>query len=432
MLYPAYKFVDTAKGEIRYRNKICELSSFELPSTPIDCYTTYFRFDDLFLEHFNNNYQSVSKYQGKCISDYIPIDIDNKNLNESLRICRDFVNNLKYEYDIEPDSLGIFFSGSKGFHIEIPVGLLGDIKPSSDLPVKYKRFILSFGSWGFDTAIYEKVRLWRVENSFNSKSGLYKVRLTPNELYSLPLKEIQQIASKPRDSSNFPTYDDWDCNKNLSLLWKEAVKITKPKKKLISSKQNYDFDFLSKGVQKGYRNDTAFKNAKKLKRVGIQKLDTSVMLIAWNQLNDPPLLKKEINRVVTSVFAYNINDSDSINFRRMVRDESIIKKLRPNHRTIFYEILFRINSEPKSWLHNGKYYYCGIGQMVLSSKKFAELCNDKSINKDTVDYTLKILEKEGRIIWERLDGEGGRILTYLGIENSAGFSAPNSAPKENL
>ncbi|NIQ14727.1 MAG: hypothetical protein GTO02_10110, partial [Candidatus Dadabacteria bacterium] len=58
-------------------------------------------------------------------SDYIPIDIDSKDLNKALDDTRTLITHLKNEFGIDENRIRVYFSGSKGFHIEIPSYLFG-------------------------------------------------------------------------------------------------------------------------------------------------------------------------------------------------------------------------------------------------------------------------------------------------------------------
>lgn len=412
MKYPNYKYVDTAFGKISNRNKIQETDQIQLPNEPIDCYRTYFRFDSLYIDHFNKNDKSISQYRGKCISDYIPIDIDNTNLNESLRTGRDFVNYLYYDLDIQYESLGIYFSGSKGFHVNIPLTLLGVVEPSENLPLRFKKFVLSFGNWGFDLKIYDKARLWRLENSINSKSGLYKIRLYGRELLDLSIDEIKVLAKVPRENSGFSSYNDFEVNLQLASIWEETGTIVAPKTKITFSHPKDKIDFLNKGVSKGSRNNTTFDYAKKLKIIGYNEPDTVEQLIQWNHLNSPPLAEKEVKRTIRSVFSFDIGDSDSIGIRRLFRDDKIYKDFNSEQRDIYVQIISRVNTKPKAWCWKGRMYYCNAGEFICSNQSLADFCS-KNVNRDTVRYALDKLEEEGKIIMQRLDGRDGKKIILI-------------------
>lgn len=417
MNYPEYKYVDTAFGAINRRNHPMEINKIRLPNKPVDCYRTYFRFERSYINHFHKNGRSISQYQGKCISDFIPIDIDSTNLDEALRIGRDFINYLQHDFDVEFESLGVYFSGSKGFHIEIPIHLIGKIEPSENLPLRFKKFVLSFGNWGFDTKIYDKARLWRIENSINSISNLYKIRLWASALLDLSIDKIQELAKKPRDNSIFPFYDKTKPSPLLTSIWKDTETIITPKAKINFSHPKDKISFLDKGVSEGNRNNTAFEYAKKLKSLGFKQSDVIEKLIQWNQLNKPPLTEKEVKRTIQSVFSFNITDSDSIGIRRLFRDFDLYKSFNSEQRDVFVQIISRVNTQPNAWKWHDKMYWCNAREFICSNQSLADFCG-KNVNKDKVRYILDKLEREGCIIMQNLGGLDGKKVKLLVLKST--------------
>ncbi|HEX3037065.1 MAG TPA: AAA family ATPase [Thermodesulfobacteriota bacterium] len=105
----------------------------------------------------------------------------------------------------------IFYSGSKGFHLELPKGLFG-YEPSIYLNEIFKVIAAEHllpQEVTIDDSVYDKVRLWRVKNTKNSKSGLLKIPLSVHELFNLTIPEIQELAKQAR-KGDF-------CDPNVSL-----------------------------------------------------------------------------------------------------------------------------------------------------------------------------------------------------------------------
>jgi P4 family phage/plasmid primase-like protien len=79
--------------------------------------------------------------------------------------------------------------------------LFGGFTPSAHLPAVHK-MIANELYQGFeqyiDTSIYHTVALIRVENSQNSKSDLYSIPLTVDELKTLTIDQIKELAKEPR------------------------------------------------------------------------------------------------------------------------------------------------------------------------------------------------------------------------------------------
>ena len=112
---------------------------------------------------------------------------------------------LEERAKVPQDCLGLFFSGSKGFHIEVSMKVF---KPES---LQYilklcKRMALKAVDAGvktLDTGIYTQGRLWRKPNSINSKKNLYKIPLTYKELRDMDAAAIADLAKNPRSDDSF-------------------------------------------------------------------------------------------------------------------------------------------------------------------------------------------------------------------------------------
>ena len=126
-------------------------------------------------------------------------DLDDKEDPEvALKEARTLV---AYLVEIVPeDAIRIYFTGLKGYHVEVEAVALG-LGPMAEL-VDVFRFIatnikdqLSLGT--FDFQVYDARRMWRLPDSAHQVTGLFKVHLLPEEL-ELSLDEIKELASKPR------------------------------------------------------------------------------------------------------------------------------------------------------------------------------------------------------------------------------------------
>ncbi len=137
---------------------------------------------------------SAKGYKGIVAAHRILIDIDVKgDLPKAHTVTRDLLSRLKTSFDIPTSSLRSKFSGSKGFHIEIPSELFGGFEPSASLPALHKAIVVQLCK-GFeesiDISIYHTTALIRIENTINSKSGLYCIPLTVDEINAMSIEEI--------------------------------------------------------------------------------------------------------------------------------------------------------------------------------------------------------------------------------------------------
>ena len=167
-----YKFVDTAFGSPKNRNRVISVEELEIPDDIADCYTSMYRFEKGYHELCKKTGSVSGTSQFPCYSDYLWFDIDNTDLELALIDARQLLINIELIDSTLSELVLIFFSGAKGFHIGIPSALFG-IEPSADLPRIHKQLVKMIAKdVSFDTAIYEHNRLWRIPNTKNSKSGL--------------------------------------------------------------------------------------------------------------------------------------------------------------------------------------------------------------------------------------------------------------------
>lgn len=127
----------------------------------------------------------------------IIIDFDNEDLLVAKKSALEAASRLILN-GFNRDDLQVYFSGAKGFHIEINLdewltreqfenvvfGVASDIK-------------------GFDTKVKDQQRLIRMPFTKNQKTGLYKIPVSLEELENSPIDVIQEAAKSP-------TVEMWD------------------------------------------------------------------------------------------------------------------------------------------------------------------------------------------------------------------------------
>ncbi len=137
-------------------------------------------------------------------------DLDAEGNVEAAR--RDAVNLLDYLTDagiVNKAAVRVYFSGNKGFHVDIAPSVFG-VQPHPAL----NRIMLGLAEWlaeeirlqTLDTTVYSSRRMWRVPGSQHSKSGLFVIELSHEELRRLSVEAIRRLAVKPRRA----LYDDED------------------------------------------------------------------------------------------------------------------------------------------------------------------------------------------------------------------------------
>lgn len=156
-----------------------------------------------------------------------------------------------FKNNILAEAIHVYFSG-RGFHLEIDPRVCG-IRPSKDLhhidrefaymmagvQIDREKVAIELNAKGkptklayparlqtLDQNIYNSDRLWRVPNTLNTKSGLFKIPLSPDELRNSPAEQIIQLAKQPRSPSVYPEYVEAHPKARLLFInaWKRTQK----------------------------------------------------------------------------------------------------------------------------------------------------------------------------------------------------------------
>jgi len=164
-----------------------------------DCYISLFDHSVNLPIYAESNDGSVAGYKGKVRFSQLAFDFDSiTDLNESLTWIRELIIKLVKEYEVNPEHLRYYFSGNKGFHLEIPNWMIDDQhEPSAEYPAVLKAMVQDLTSHA-DLSLYQTIRIYRINNTINSKSGLYKIELKYDEITSLSIEEIKKLATRRR------------------------------------------------------------------------------------------------------------------------------------------------------------------------------------------------------------------------------------------
>jgi hypothetical protein len=196
-----------AEGSVDNRNHFEGLDFAQTLQGKREAYQSYFLHTDQLAQYADAqfaiiNKRSVKGYKGTVAAECHKADVDVKDdLSKALEVTRQLVSRLINDYKVPATSLHVKFSGSKGFHIMLAEELFGGFTPSSNLPAVHKTIaneLYQGYEHHIDTSIYHTTALFRIENTQNSKSGLYSIPLTVDELTSLSIDKIEELADKPR------------------------------------------------------------------------------------------------------------------------------------------------------------------------------------------------------------------------------------------
>lgn len=282
-------------------NDINIINSFEQ-----DTYCTIYKYE--------NSDINVCNFISPLYLDLDIEDIENK-YNLLIRDLKILVNKLISEFHITINDVQIYFSGSKGFHVIISETIFG-FELSRTLNKDLKKVATYLKAYTLtkciDTKIYDYKRLFRVNNTINSKTGLYKVYVPYDTLINMSYDELIQYASRPklfkeqRFVFNQKAHDAFYnlINKiNKKDKEKTNIKIAKEyiKKKELLPCVKY---ILQNGSTNGQRNNTTIALANSLFQINYSKSDVQDIIIVWNNTkNEEPLPLKELLTTINS--AYN-------------------------------------------------------------------------------------------------------------------------------
>lgn len=239
-------FIEFISGAITNRGSFIEPDKIIFNENVPNQYRSVYLYGKEAKEWIEKN-ETIKGFRGTVALDFVPVDLDyNENDPESmpeqpLTDLRSLLGYMQSE-GVELDGLRIYFSGCKGYHVEIPSSILGNPSPSKDIPAKCRAFAerLLSGLKTADLAIVgDHTRIWRLPDSKHIKSGLYKTRLTIKEIQTLSLEDHKKIAVKPR-TVEFTEDDEFMSDAFLKGLWDQA-----PIEKPIIKKQTDDHGLFS-------------------------------------------------------------------------------------------------------------------------------------------------------------------------------------------
>lgn len=187
-----------------------------------ESYLSAFQFGDDFRQYLERT-GSTRNYKGETWSRWLWFDVDRDDIENATMDVRKLAANLCRRYMLDGDELLAFFSGSKGFHLGLPLAVCGTPEPAETFNQVCRRFaetLAGAAKVAIDSSIYDAVRLFRSPNSRHPKTGLHKRRLTFDELLNLSTRRIVELAAEPDafDLPNTPV-----CCDAAVRDWTEAV-----------------------------------------------------------------------------------------------------------------------------------------------------------------------------------------------------------------
>ena len=264
-----------------------------------DTFLSLYGYDEEVIKYFNEK-KTLSGYNGII---YLPrefmLDVDGSEIEEAQEKTIKLVSMLN---NIGVPS-NIYFSG-RGFHVGIPDKAF-KWKPDTNLHLKVKDELDKKGIYKYaDVSVTDKTRIIRLNNTLNSKSKLWKIYITNEELLELNSLGIKALANKPRQIE-IPVLQ---CEPVFDVTVREIKKQTIKYKETIGKEPDpmlYPcIQTMLKGTSYGGRHATALRIAAWLRWRYPENIVRLVME-DWRKrvtTNENPFKQIEMDRIVTDCY----------------------------------------------------------------------------------------------------------------------------------
>lgn len=148
------------------------------------------------------------------------VDFDSKELERCIADVKSFCATLSKRFRLAPENYRVFATGSKGFHVEIPMENFVAKLPKGGvqhLPLVYKRMALDMAEDTMDWVVYSMGmgRMWRQPNVVRP-NGKYKVLLSPEQVENLTPEFLEELVSTPQP---LPPLPEIQPNLELAVLF---------------------------------------------------------------------------------------------------------------------------------------------------------------------------------------------------------------------
>lgn len=164
----------------------------------LDWYSSLFIFGPEAKVHYDSKGGSMAGYAGPAYTHNLVFDLDNADLEVAKQDVIRLLSRLSKEVGLGKEGINnhvrVYFSGNKGFHVFVKT-----LKRFSPEELKDYCKAIAGDLASFDAKIYNTTRCFRIVNTINKKSGLYKI---PVSLELIKQKDaidrIKELAVAPQ------------------------------------------------------------------------------------------------------------------------------------------------------------------------------------------------------------------------------------------
>ncbi|MGE5621186.1 MAG: hypothetical protein ACM3U0_01300 [archaeon] len=162
-----------------------------------DSYKSIYLHTDEIKKFYKKN-RNLQGYSDPVASGRLILQTDTTSLIISLHILRSTVIRLQNEYGVSPEEMRYMFDGESNFYLSLPAELFGSFTPSEDLPLLHSALKSKLvGDFSYSYKTYNNNSMMPLLNTLISKTGLYAIELTSEEVLSGEIN-VQKLAKSAR------------------------------------------------------------------------------------------------------------------------------------------------------------------------------------------------------------------------------------------
>lgn len=269
------KYLEIVENGIRNRNKIIREDEYNNTIRAYEAYISIYRFTADIVKYVNET-KTVTDYMGEVSMPTLWIDIDTKTkvadtvygrVEDSIIQAKAIIERLHNVYSVPYESIIIYFSGNKGFHIGIKDTIFdGSSYCSEYVPTiaKDMALLISESIATIDTTIYNTTRIFRCPLSRHQESGYYKIPIDYNLILEMNTYEILRLAAGCETNISYQYV--FSKSNSLSSLFLACVNKATSEIDIVSQKEidTSRSTSLFSIPEEGSRNDTMFRQAYRL------------------------------------------------------------------------------------------------------------------------------------------------------------------------
>jgi KaiC/GvpD/RAD55 family RecA-like ATPase len=244
-------------------------------------------------KHHVETHGSVKGWSGESYAPYLCFDIDD-DLDVATRTAQQFVGELVEGFKTPPEHIIVWFSGKKGYHLQLPAGLFGGWTASKTLHKKLKILATRVANgYDIDTAIYDQKRLLRCGGTKHDVSGRYKTHIPTDEFLSMPSEAVRDLGLSPPDLTKILPPTSAPPVPALESVWLDVQTRSQHETKKQSARnidyQSFEGSFPLDLSEGDGRDNRMYFKARQLREWGVPAWESYNILKLWDSQCKIPL-----------------------------------------------------------------------------------------------------------------------------------------------